>query len=136
VAHASTLPADWRKKMSFALALELANRMFPESRFDSLWQGPIRHVKMPDEDRKLFINEVRWLMDGQYPKFLEMVGECFEELLTEEEMAQFIQVYKEYPWIAEKQTQLGEKLSDGCAQMFAEISAQALNNLNEGNGHE
>jgi hypothetical protein len=118
--------------MSFALALKLAHRMFPESRFDSLWQGPIRRVDMPDADRHLLINEVRWLMDGKYPKFLEMVAEYFEELLTEEQMAQFVQIYIDFPWIAEKQTELGEKLSGGCADMFAEVSAEALKNLSEG----
>jgi hypothetical protein len=119
--------------MSFALALELAHRMFPESRFESLWQGPIKHVGMPDEQREVFIREVRWLMEGQYPKFLEMIAEYFEELLTEEQATQFIQVYKDHPWIAEKQTLLGELISDGCSKMFAEISSQAIQNLQEGN---
>jgi len=122
--------------MSFALALELASRMFPESRFTSLWQGPIRRVSMPDEDRDVFLKEVTWLMEGQYAKFLGMIAEFFEEILDAQQIEEFIQVYKDHPWIAEKQTLLGEKMSDGCAQMFAEISSRALNNLNEGRNEQ
>jgi len=127
--------------MSFALALELASRMFPESRFTSLWQGPIRRVSIrcanwPDEDRDVFLKEVTWLMEGQYAKFLEMIAEFFEEILDAQQIEEFIQVYKDHPWIAEKQTLLGEKMSDGCAQMFAEISSRALNNLNEGRNEQ